>query len=251
MTATEENRSSPSAARNRAGAGAAAKAAQVARTERPRILLAALAGGIAGGLLGALLGHLGLALVLMLAGAGGAALWQRGRGDAARWRMGASGERRTGRLLGRLERRGWTVLHDRQLAPRSRANIDHLLIAPDGTVFNLDSKMRTGSVRYNARRNYLRIGRSSGYQLVSSTLYETERIAAALGREVGPVTVRSVLAVHRAKLPAWRTIEIKGVQVLGARRVRGWLAAQAGQPTARGREIAAAAERLFPAYVQR
>ncbi|MFE6449663.1 nuclease-related domain-containing protein [Nocardiopsis dassonvillei] len=251
MTATEENRSSRPAARNRAGAGAAAKAAQVARTERPRILLAALAGGVAGGLLGALLGHLGMALVLMLAGVVGAALWQRGRGDAARWRMGASGERRTGRLLARLERRGWTVLHDRQLAPRSRANIDHLLVSPDGIIYNVDSKMRTGSVRYNARRNYLRIGRSSGYQLVSSTLYETERIAQALMREVGPVTMRSVLAVHRAKLPAWHVIEIKGVQVLGARRVRGWLAAQAGQPTARGREIAAACERVFPAYIQR
>lgn len=248
MTATEENRSP---ARNRAGAGAAAKAAAVARTERPRILLAALAGGIAGGLLGALLGHLGLALALMLAGAGGAALWQRGRGDAARWRMGASGERRTGRLLARLERRGWTVLHDRQLAPRSRANIDHLLISPDGEIYNVDSKLRNGAVRYNARRNYLRIGKTSGYQLVSSTLYESERIAAALASVLGPVTVRSVLAVHRARLPRWHAIEIKGVRVLAARDVRRWLASQAGRPTARGREIAAVCERVFPAYVQR
>lgn len=248
MTTTDKPHSPD---RSRAGAGASAKAAEIAREELPTVLLVAALGAATGALLGVLLGHLGLGVLLTVAGGLGAGLWQRGRGAAARWRLGATGERRTGRLLGRLQRRGWTVLHDRRLGPRSRANIDHLLIAPDGTVFNVDSKMRNGKVRYNARRNYLRIGRTSGYQLVSSTLYESERIAATLGREVGPVTVRSVLAVHRAKLPAWRTIEIKGVRVLGARQVRGWLASQAGQPSARGREIASACERVFPAYVQR
>jgi hypothetical protein len=248
VTATEENRS-PSI--SRAGAGAAAKAAEIARTERPRILLAALLGGAAGALVGGLIGHLFVALVLTLAAATGAGLWQRGRGAAARWRMGATGERRTGRALDPLRRKGWRVLHDRQLGPRSRANLDHLLIAPDGTVFNVDSKMRNGSVRYDRRRNYLRIGRTSGYQLVSSTLYESERITQTLAREVGPVQVVSVLAVHRAKLPPWHQIEIKGVRVMGARSVRRWLTSQAGRSTARGQEVAQAAERLFPAYVQR
>lgn len=248
MTATEENRSSST---SRAGTGAAAKAAEIARTERPRILLTALLGGAAGALVGLLIGHLLLALVLTLAASTAAGLWQRGRGDAARWRMGATGERRTGRALDPLRRKGWRVLHDRQLGPRSRANVDHLLISPSGVVFNVDSKMRNGAVRYDRRRNYLRIGKTSGYQLVSSTLYESERIAQTLAREVGPVQVVSVLAVHRAKLPSWHRIEIKGVRVMGARDVRRWLASQAGRPTMRGTEIAQAAERLFPAYLQR
>jgi Nuclease-related domain len=39
------------------------------------------------------------------------------------WRRGAAGERRTARLLGRLERHGWAVLHDLAV-PGSQANID-------------------------------------------------------------------------------------------------------------------------------
>jgi hypothetical protein len=49
-------------------------------------------------------------------------------------------------------------------------------------------------------------------------------------------------------LPSWHDITIKGVRVLGARDVRGWLAGRAGGPTDRGCAVAAAAERLFPPY---
>jgi hypothetical protein len=43
--------------------------------------------------------------------------------DAAAWRRGAAGERRTARLLGPLERHGWAILHDLAV-PGSQANID-------------------------------------------------------------------------------------------------------------------------------
>src|SRR5699024_745725 len=214
----------------------------------PRILLTAVLGAPAGALLGALVGSLLVGLVLAVLGAAAAGLWQRGRGVAARWRMGAVGERRTGRSLDRLRRRGWTVLHDRAL-PTGRANVDHLLVSPHGEVFNVDSKVRTGAARYDARRNYLRIGRASGYQLISSTLYETDRITRALEREVGHVEVRSVLAVHRGKLPFWRPIELKGVRVLSARHVRRWLASRSGPAPARGREAAPSVQRLRPPFL--
>jgi hypothetical protein len=51
--------------------------------------------------------------------------------DALAWRRGAAGERHTARLLGRLEQRGWVVLHDLAI-PGSAANIDHLVIGPGG-----------------------------------------------------------------------------------------------------------------------
>jgi hypothetical protein len=51
--------------------------------------------------------------------------------DTVAWRRGAAGERRTARLLGPLERRGWAVLHDLAI-PGSEANIDHLVIGPGG-----------------------------------------------------------------------------------------------------------------------
>src|SRR5690606_27688455 len=127
--------------------------------------------------------------------------------------------------------------------PRSRANVDHLLISPDGTVYNVDSKVRRGAVRYDPRRRFLRIGGSSGYQLVKSTVYESGRIAEELQRALGrPVPVVSVLAVHRARLPVWHDIEIRGVRVLAARDVYGWLRKRGGASTAAGAEVAAAAE---------
>src|SRR5690625_12781 len=249
-TAVTTTGETPTSTPSRAGAGAAAKAAEIARTERPRILITAVLGATAGALLGALVGSLLVSLVLAMAGAAAAGFWQRGRGVAARWRMGAAGERRTGRTLDRLRRRGWTVLHDRAL-PTGRANVDHLLVSPHGSVWNVDSKVRTGAARYDARRNYLRIGRASGYQLISSTLYETDRITRALEREIGSVEVRSVLAVHRAKLPTWRPIELKGVRVLSARHVRRWLASRSGSTTTRGREVAETVEQMFPPYLSR
>jgi Nuclease-related domain len=55
---------------------------------------------------------------------------------------GAVGERRTARLLARLERQGWVVLHDLAV-PGSRANLDHLVIGHGG-VFVIDSKQYRG-----------------------------------------------------------------------------------------------------------
>lgn len=233
----------------RAGAGATAKAAQLARQERPQVLLVAAAGALPGILIGTLTSSVLIGVVLALAGAVTGGVWQRGRGTAARWRMGAGGERRTGRHLNVLRLRpGWTVLHDRAL-PGTRANVDHLVISPDGTVWNIDAKVRNGRVKYNPRRNYLQVGRTSGYQLVASTVFETERIAEALQAHMGrPVPVRSALAVHRAAIPTWHAINLKGVRVLPARAARRWLLAQAGPRTEAGREVAAVCQRLFPPY---
>lgn len=239
-----------SAARTgRAGAGATAKATQLARQERPQVLLMAAAGALPGTLIGVLTSSVLIGAVLALAGAVASGMWQRGRGTAARWRMGAEGERRTGRHLNLLRLRpGWTVLHDRAM-PGTRANVDHLIISPDGTVFNVDAKVRRGRVKYNPRRNYLQVGRTSGYQLVSSTVFESERIAAVLQAHMGrPVPVRSALAVHRAAIPTWHDITLKGVRVLPARATRRWLLAQAGPRTEAGREVAAACQHLFPPY---
>lgn len=51
----------------------------------------------------------------------------------AAWKAGADGERRVARVLRPLTRHGVVVLHDRAL-PRSRANIDHLVIGGMGIV---------------------------------------------------------------------------------------------------------------------
>ena len=81
--------------------------------------------GAAGGLLGSLLVGPRLSLVLGALAAMATAWGLRFKPspDAVAWRQGASGERRTARLLAPLERHGWAVLHDLAV-PNSTANLD-------------------------------------------------------------------------------------------------------------------------------
>ena len=60
-----------------------------------------------------------------------------------RWRVGATGERRTERVLRPLAAAGWTIRHD--LDDHPYGNIDHVVIGPPG-VFVLDSKVWSGQV---------------------------------------------------------------------------------------------------------
>ena len=81
---------------------------------------AVLAVGVAVGLLGAQLAPELAALLAVAAAAGlGWRLRFRPSADTLAWRRGATGERRTARLLAPLERHGWAVLHDLAIpAPR-------------------------------------------------------------------------------------------------------------------------------------
>jgi len=64
--------------------------------------------------------------------------------QARAWQRGAHGEQQTARLLDRLGRDGYQVLHDLAI-PGSPANIDHLVIGPSGLV-GIGSKQWTGQV---------------------------------------------------------------------------------------------------------
>jgi hypothetical protein len=88
--------------------------------------------GAAAGLLASLLApRLGLVVGGLAAAAAGWALRFRPSPDTSARRRGPLGERRTARLLGRLEGHGWAILHDLAV-PGSRANLDHLAIGPVG-----------------------------------------------------------------------------------------------------------------------
>ena len=54
------------------------------------------------------------------------------------WAQGAVGEERIGELLEQARPKGIEVLHDRRI-PRTRANIDHLVVGPSG-VWVVDAK---------------------------------------------------------------------------------------------------------------
>lgn len=61
----------------------------------------------------------------------------------AKWGRGAEGERRTGKAIRPLKRRGWDSRHDLQ---GKYGNLDHVVFGPGG-VFLLDSKSLSGTAR--------------------------------------------------------------------------------------------------------
>jgi hypothetical protein len=162
---------------------------------------------------GLLAGRLGLVAGTVAAGVVGWALRFRPSPEARAWRRGAVGERRTARLLGRLERHGWAVLHDLAV-PGSRANVDHLLIGPGG-VFVIDSKLYSGRLQLGPGGS-LWHGRHPMAPVLRAVRFEADQAAqllAAPGIEVVPL-----VAVHGAQVP-WGKRVADGVPVVSAKRL--------------------------------
>ncbi len=115
------------------------------------------------------------------------------------WRTGAVGEERTGELLLPLEAAGFCILHDRAI-PRSRANIDHIVVGPPGA-FIVETK------------NYERkLSRRRKEQFAD----QAKREAAAVAAVVAPLAVTPVVCVHRADL-GWFKVVVDGVRFVTPR----------------------------------
>jgi hypothetical protein len=170
--------------------------------------------GAAGGVLGSLLAPwLGLVLGGLAAVVAGWGLRFRPSPDAVAWRRGATGERRTARLLEPLEQHGWAVLHDLAI-PGSQANIDHLVIGPGG-VFAIDSKQYRGRLQLDAVGK-LWHGRYPLAPAVRAASWEADQAAQVLpdpGTAVVPI-----VAVHGVQVP-WGKVVMDGVRVVTARRL--------------------------------
>jgi hypothetical protein len=170
--------------------------------------------GAAGGVLGSLLAPwLGLVLGGLAAVVVGWGLRFRPSPDAVAWRRGATGERRTARLLEPLEQHGWAVLHDLAI-PGSQANIDHLVIGPGG-VFAIDSKQYRGRLQLDAVGK-LWHGRYPLAPAVRAASWEADQAAQVLpdpGTAVVPI-----VAVHGVQVP-WGKVVMDGVRVVTARRL--------------------------------
>jgi Nuclease-related domain len=167
----------------------------------------------AGAVAGLLTPRLGLLAGVGAAGVAGWAVRFRTSPETRAWRRGATGERRTARLLGQLERHGWAVLHDLAV-PGSRANIDHLVIGPGG-VFVVDSKLYTGRLQLGAGGS-LWHGRYPLAPVLRAVRFEADQAAQLLatpGVEVVPL-----LAVHGAQVP-WGKLVVDGVPVVSTRRL--------------------------------
>lgn len=170
---------------------------------------------------------------------------QRSR-EAARWHAGAAGERRTAERLRLLEREGWTVLHDRAL-PGSRANVDHLAISPHGRVYLPDTKRWSARRALAVNNGRLFHGTQDVTRRLSGLLHEAQAVAHLLGVPVQPLAV-----MDGPPLPA-AGLSLNGLPVIPAdqlcTRLRSLNATDRTAPHPQA-ELAAAAERLLPAYTQ-
>jgi hypothetical protein len=176
--------------------------------------VAVLAAGVTAGLLAAQVAPdlAGLLAVVVAAGLG----WRlrfRTSADTLAWRRGAAGERRTGRLLAPLERRGWAVLHDLAI-PGSAANIDHLVIGPGG-VLVIDSKQYRGWLRLD-QYGMVWHGRHLLVSALRKVLWAADQADEVLG--VADLQVAAIVAVHGASVP-WGCLQADGVTVAPARQV--------------------------------
>jgi hypothetical protein len=241
--------------RKTAGASAAARARELHTAGRRNRLiiraLIALVAAITGWVLFGWISALVLALAAVAADTVRVALrWD----DAAAWRKGAAGERRTARLLRPLERAGYVVLHDRGL-PGSRANVDHLVIGPHGVAVidtkNWGKNTRIIGGRSAGGRGRLYIGRTRAANKLGGIVHETDVVTRTLTRQLGhPVDVTPVVAIHGARRIRWGALNVNGVTLIYARRLRGWIRRlPARHDTATVHQLATACDRLFPPYL--
>ena len=216
-----------------------------ARHRRQRLVMRgvfAIGNGVVAAGLSTWWAGLAVAAVTMLAHA----IYLRGRpGNVTSWRLGAMAERRTGRLLARLDPQGFRVLHDRALPGVPAANLDHLVIGLTG-VYAVVSRRWTRGVRLWSDHRRLWAGNRpivNVHAAVARAAHTVgESLAAELGREVA---VTALVAVHGARVPR-EGLRFGGVLFHRARRLPDLL--RAGPvvfTSAEVAEIAAAAERAF------
>ena len=132
------------------------------------------------------------------------------------WRVGADGERRTGRHLDGLAESGFVVLHDRKVAGYG-GNLDHLAIGPTG-VWAIETKSLSGKVEIHG--DSLTIGGRRQDKIVDQVYREATAAQIALGEWLTPLglTVTPVICLHRGELP-WFNKTVRGVRLASGRQL--------------------------------
>lgn len=138
------------------------------------------------------------------------------------WAHGANGERALGKGLDPIRAEGMAVLHDRRI-PGSKANIDHLVIAPWG-VFVIDAKNYKGRVERRDRGGWLNtdhrlyVGGRDKTALIAGLDKQVEAVRSALGAEFHEVRICKTLCFVDADWSLFaRPIELNGVHILWPR----------------------------------
>ena len=136
------------------------------------------------------------------------------------WDQGAVGEERVGSFLEAARDQGVEVLHDRRM-PGSRANIDHLVIAPSG-VWVVDAKRYLGGRLECRNKGYWRhpdlrlyVGGRDKTSLLDGVQKQVDAVTASLaGTGFAEVPVRGALCFVEIEL-GWfaKPFTLRGISV--------------------------------------
>jgi len=185
--------------------------------------------------------NMSLALGTLMAGAAAVGLLRPSR-SAVAWSTGASGEKRVGRMLDRLRRKGVTVLHDRTI-PGSRANIDHLAVTPSG-VFTVETKRYKGRLEVRSRSAQLWINRRNRSNLLDQARRQAQAVTDVLTRAgLSEIPVTPVLCFVDTRLPLLMPKRVGGVMICTPNTLRRRLVQHRSQGFSPDR-VAAIVERL-------
>ena len=163
------------------------------------------------------------------------------------WARGAHGEEHVAKFLAKYLKDGVVVLHDRRI-PGSRANIDHIAVAPSG-VWVIDSKRYKGKVAVSKPlfgTAKLSIAGRDKTKLVEGLAKQVALVEAVM-RELAPgVPVRGALCFVDADLPLVGNLSFNGYPLLYPKRLAKRINADGPLAADRVRELAVAVAQRFP-----
>jgi len=172
------------------------------------------------------------------------------------WQRGSIGESKLAAALGKVDREDVIVLHDRRV-PRTRGNIDHLVVSPSG-VYVVDAKRYAGGVRVREMSSPFRpsdrrlfVGRRDCSKVAGAMTWQVDAVKAALGDREG-ILITPVLCFIDAEWPLLgASDEFEGVRIHSPRSLRK-LITQSGPLTAADVvEIAVVLSHALPANAPR
>jgi hypothetical protein len=169
------------------------------------------------------------------------------------WDTGAAGEEALAAHLAETCP-GVIVLHDRRM-PRSRANIDHLAVAPSG-VFVIDAKRHKGMIEI--RKPFfggpsLFIGGRNKTKLVGGLTRQREAVRSALAETIPEMPVHACFCFLNPEgqaggsgLPLFKTLSINGLQLFYPRKLSKRLNSPGALTEESCREVAELLAHTFP-----
>lgn len=167
--------------------------------------------------------------------------------DEQVWEIGATGEEQVGKRLADLLTAGILVLHDRRV-PGSRANIDHVAVAPSG-VWVIDTKRYRGKVEVRKRllqEPKLIIAGRDKSKLVDALQRQVELVRTSLAERAATVPVNGALCFVDADLPMFGTQTFRGYPILYVKALAKRINRPGPVPIEQTGPIAADLARRFP-----